>query len=154
MDVVLMYLIKESDIIKEFDSEEQEFIRKSNININSSLEELRSEVFSLLNKENTDSNTLLTLKKILFKIDNVDLSKYVKIAFIQPPYSDSVLYEAISDTDKVRIGDCVIIKRKDSLEEGIVSEIGYYKEHMLPVSYDNLYEIVEVTDRDSDIDNF
>ena len=53
-----------------------------------------------------------------------------------------------------KIGDEVLYKRKYDDMEGIVKEVGYYKEYNLPKYQDELCTIKEITNRSSiDIDN-
>jgi len=151
-----MYLYKESDILDEFTKEEANLLRNSNININSDICELKKEISYLINKEK-DINIKNMYEDILNKIlkleDNID-NKYTRVIFVEPDYTSSVIDYCISDLNDFKIGDEVLYKRKYDDMEGIIKEVGYYKEYNLPKHQDELYAIKEITNRSSiDIDN-
>ena len=151
-----MYLYKESDILDEFTKEEANLLRNSNININSDICELKKEISYLINKEkDIDIKSMYEdiLNKILKLEDNID-NKYTRVIFVEPFYTSSVIDYCISDLNDFLIGDEVFYKRKYDEVEGIVKEVGYYKDYNLPKHQDELYTIKEITNRSStDIDN-
>lgn len=153
-----MYLYKESDILDEFTIEEANLLRNSNININSDICELKKEISYLINNEK-DIDIKNMYEDILNKIlkleleDNID-NKYTRVIFVEPDYTSSVIDYCISDLNDFEIGDEVFYKRKYDEVEGIVKEVGYYKDYNLPKHQDELYVIKEITYRSSiDIDN-
>lgn len=151
-----MYLYKESDILDAFTKEETNLLRNSNININSDICELEKEVSNLITKEE-DTSIQNMYKDILDKIiklkDTID-NKYTRVIFVEPDYTESVIDYCISDLNDFEIGDEVSYKRKYDDMEGIVKEVGYYKDYNLPKHQDELYVVKEITYRSSiDIDN-
>ncbi|MBR5662784.1 MAG: hypothetical protein IKX00_03940 [Bacilli bacterium] len=151
-----MYLYKESDILDEFTKEEANLLRNSDININSDICELKKEISYLVNKEkDIDIKNMYEdiLNKIIKLEDNID-NKYTRVIFVEPDYTSSVIDYCISDLNDFLIGDEVFYKRKYDAVEGIVKEVGYYKDYNLPKHQDELYVIKEITYRSSiDIDN-
>ena len=153
-----MYLYKESEILNELTKEEADYIRSTNININTDIVEFIDQLtvhFQMQGLDDIDTNPKLWfIEGIIDKIVNLDLSKYVRVIFIEPNYSSSVIDYCISDLNDFKIGDEVLYKRKYDDMEGIVKEVGYYKEYNLPKHQDELYTIKEITNRSSiDIDN-
>lgn len=153
-----MYLYKESEILNELTKEEADYIRSTNININTDIVEFIDQLtdhFQLQGLDDIDSNPKLWfIEGIIDKIVDLDLSKYVRVIFVEPNYSSSVIDYCISDLNDFKIGDEVLYKRKYDDMEGIVKEVGYYKDYNLPKHQDELYTIKEITNRSSiDIDN-
>ena len=153
-----MYLYKESEILNELTKEEADYIRSTNININTDIVEFIDQLinhFQMQCLDDIDTNPKLSfIEGIIDKIVDLDLSKYVRVIFVEPNYSSSVIDYCISDLNDFKIGDEVLYKRKYDDMEGIVKEVGYYKEYNLPKHQDELYTIKEITNRSSiDIDN-
>lgn len=153
-----MYLYKESEILNELTKEEADYIRSTNININTDIVEFLDQLtnyFQMQGLDDIDTNPKLKfIECIIDKIVNLDLSEYVRVIFVEPNYSSSVIDYCISDLNDFKIGDEVLYKRKYDDMEGIVKEVGYYKEYNLPKHQDELYTIKEITNRSSiDIDN-
>lgn len=153
-----MYLYKESEILNELTKEEADYIRSTNININTDIVEFIDQLinhFQMQCLDDIDTNPKLWfIEGIIDKIVDLDLSKYVRVIFVEPNYSSSVIDYCISDLNDFKIGDEVLYKRKYDDMEGIVKEVGYYKEYNLPKHQDELYTIKEITNRSSiDIDN-
>lgn len=153
-----MYLYKESEILNELTKEEADYIRSTNININTDIVEFEDQLtdhFQMQGLDDIDTNPKLWfIEGIIDKIVDLDLSKYVRVIFVEPNYSSSVIDYCISDLNDFKIGDEVLYKRKYDVMEGIVKEVGYYKEYNLPKHQDELYTIKEITNRSSiDIDN-
>ena len=153
-----MYLYKESEILNELTKEEADYIRSTNININTDIVEFIDQLtnhFQMQGLDDIDTNPKLKfIEGIIDKIVDLDLSKYVRVIFVEPNYSSSVIDYCISDLNDFKIGDEVLYKRKYDDMEGIVKEVGYYKEYNLPKHQDELYTIKEITNRSSiDIDN-
>ena len=153
-----MYLYKESEILNELTKEEADYIRSTNININIDIVEFIDQLTDHFQKQGLDdidtNPELWFIEGIINKIVDLDLSKYVRVIFVEPNYSSSVIDYCISDLNDFKIGDEVLYKRKYDDMEGIVKEVGYYKEYNLPKHQDELYTIKEITNRSSiDIDN-
>ena len=153
-----MYLYKESEILNELTKEEADYIRSTNININTDIVEFIDQLtnhFQMQGLDDIDTNPKLKfIEGIIDKIVDLDLSKYVRVIFVEPNYSSSVIDYCISDLNDFKIGDEVFYKRKYDDMEGIVKEVGYYKEYNLPKHQDELYTIKEITNRNSiDIDS-
>ena len=153
-----MYLYKESEILNELTKEEADYIRSTNININTDIVEFIDQLtdhFQMQGLDDIDTNPKLWfIEGIIDKIVDLDLSKYVRVIFVEPNYSSSVIDYCISDLNDFEIGDEVTYKRKYDDMEGIVKEVGYYKDYNLPKHKDELYIINEITYRSSiDIDN-
>ena len=153
-----MYLYKESEILNELTKEEADYIRSTNININTDVVEFEEQLtnhFQMQGLDDIDTNPKLWfIEGIIDKIVDLDISKYVRVIFVEPNYSSSVIDYCISDLNDFEIGDEVLYKRKYDDMEGIVKEVGYYKEYNLPKHQDELYTIKEITYRSSiDIDN-
>ena len=153
-----MYLYKESEILSELTKQEADYIRSTNININTDKVEFidqLTEHFQMQGLDDIDTNPKLSfIEGIIDKITNLDLSKYVRVIFVEPNYSSSVIDYCISDLNDFKIGDEVLYKRKYDDMEGIVKEVGYYKEYNLPKHQDELYTIKEITNRSGiDIDS-
>lgn len=153
-----MNLYKESEILNELTKEEADYIRSTNININTDIVEFIDQLtdhFQMQGLDDIDTNPKLSfIEGIIDKIVDLDLGKYVRVIFVEPNYSSSVIDYCISDLNDFKIGDEVLYKRKYDDMEGIVKEVGYYKEYNLPKHQDELYTIKEITNRSSiDIDN-
>ena len=153
-----MYLYKESEILNELTKEEADYIRSTNININADIVEFIEQLtnhFQMQGLDDTDTNHKLSfIEGIINKIVDLDLSKYVRVIFVEHNYSSSVIDYCVSDLNDFKIGDEVSYKRKYDDIEGIVKEVGYYNEYNLPKHQDELYTIKEITNRTSiDIDN-
>ena len=148
-----MYLYKESEILNELTKDEADYIRSTNININTDIVEFIDQLtdhFQMQGLDDTDTYPKLKfMEGIIDKILDLDLSKYVRVIFVEPNYSISVIDYCISDLNDFKIGDEVLYKRKYVDMEGIVKEVGYYKEYNLPKHQDELYSIKEITNRSS-----
>ena len=148
-----MYLYKESEILNELTKDEADYIRSTNININTDIVEFIDQLtdhFQMQGLDDTDTYPKLKfMEGIIDKILDLDLSKYVRVIFVEPNYSISVIDYCISDLNDFKIGDEVLYKRKYVDMEGIVKEVGYYKEYNLPKHQDELYTIKEITNRSS-----
>ena len=156
-----MYLYKETEILNELTKEEADYIRSTNININTDILEFIDQLtdhFQMQGSDDIDTNPKLwfiegIIDKIVELEDTIE-NKYTRVIFVEPNYSSSVIDYCISDLNDFKIGDEVLYKRKYDNVEGIVKEVGYYKEYNLPKHQDELYTIKEITNRSSiDIDN-
>lgn len=145
-----MYIYKESDILNEFTKEEANLLRNSNININSDICELESDVSDLMIYEGLDTEIGKVYGHILDKIleleDTID-KKYTRVIFVESDFSDSVIDYCISDLNDFEIGDEVFYKRKYDEMEGIVREVAYYTKEHLPLPENDMCTIIEITYR-------
>lgn len=139
-----MYLYKESEIVNELSLEERKYLRGTNININNDINIILSEIKEYIDNKNNDNESKIILKSIYDKLLKIDMDKYIKVLFIVPPYTDTVLYHAISTIDDIKTGDYVLINKNDRKDEGTVREIGYYKENSLSYYPDEMFEVTDI----------
>lgn len=154
--VIDMYLYKKSDIFKELDKDELNYLRNSSFNINADMKELINILNEEIENKGIISKDELLIKNIIKKLSSIDLNKYNKVIFVDPYGRDDFIYYCTSDVDYIQIGDDVCFKKNHSVlsleDEGIVREVGYYKTDNLPMTLDNMYVVTEVTYRGDEDD--
>ena len=144
-----MYIYKESDILKELPECDANFIRNSDININTDIVELIEQLEDLMQRNGIETESGLILEGIIDTLSTVDVDKkYYRLIFVEPDFSDGASIYAMSDLNDFQIGDEVLVKTNNDEIEGIVREVAYYTKEHLPSPPDNMYLIKEITYRE------
>ena len=143
-----MYLYKESEILNELPIDEANFIRNTDININTDIVELIEQLEDLMQRVGIETESGKIIEDILDKLTKVSVDrKYYRIIFVEEYYSDDAIYFATSSLNNLQIGDDVLLKRGKQEVEGFVKEVAYYTKANLPLPLDEMYYIKEITYR-------
>ena len=146
-----MYLYKESDILNELPLCDANFIRNSDININTDIVELIEQLEDLMQKNGIETESGMILEGIVDKLSTVNVDKkYYRIIFVEPDFSDGVSLYAMSDINDFQIGDEVVIKTRNDEVDGIVREVAYYTKEHLPSPPEDMYSVTEITYREEE----
>lgn len=143
-----MYLYKESEILNELPIDEANFIRNTDININTDVVELIEQLEYLMQKVGIETESGQIIEDIIDKLTKVNIDKkYYRIIFVEDYFSNDAIYFATSSLNDFQIGDDVLLERGKQEVEGFVREVGYYIKANLPSSLNEMYSIKEITYR-------
>lgn len=143
-----MYLYKESEILNELPIDEANFIRNTDININTDVVELIEQLEYLMQKVGIETESGQIIEDIIDKLTKVNIDKkYYRIIFVEDYFSNDAIYFATSSLNDFQIGDDVLLERGKQEVEGFVREVGYYIKTNLPSSLNEMYSIKEITYR-------
>lgn len=146
-----MYLYKESEILNELPIDEANFIRNTDININTDVVELIEQLEYLMQKVGIETESGQIIEDIIDKLTKVNIDKkYYRIIFVEDYFSNDAIYFATSSLNDFQIGDDVLLERGKQEVEGFVREVGYYIKDNLPSSLNEMYSIKEITYRRED----
>ena len=146
-----MYLYKESEILNELPIDEANFIRNTDININTDVVELIEQLEYLMQKVGIETESGQIIEDIIDKLTKVNIDKkYYRIIFVEDYFSNDAIYFATSSLNDFQIGDDVLLERGKQEVEGFVREVGYYIKTNLPSSLNEMYSIKEITYRRED----
>ena len=140
---------KESDIFDELLTSEFNFIRNTDININTDIEELIEQLESLMHKNGIETESGQIIKGIIDKLTSVDLNNYYRIIFVDEDLTNRIIY-AKSDLKDFKIGDEVFLEKNNYQTEGYVMGVAYYKKDNIPFLLDKLYTVTEIYYRSDD----
>ncbi len=147
-----MYLYKESEILNELPIDEANFIRNTDININTDIVELIEQLEVLMQRAGIETESGQIIEDIIDKLTKVNIDKkYYRIIFVEDYFSNDAIYFATSSLNDFQIGDDVLLERGKQEVEGFVREVGYYIKTNLPSSLNEMYSIKEITYRREDI---
>lgn len=142
-----MYCYKETELLKELPIADANFLRNSNINVNTDIVELIEQLENLMQENGVETESGKIVENIIDELNDIDLNKYYRVIFVEPDFSDSAIISALSDLNDFQIGDEVVVETKNGEVEGIVREVAYFKEKSLEYSPDVMYVINEITYR-------
>ena len=146
-----MYLYKESEILNELPIDEANFIRNTDININTDIVELIEQLEVLMQRAGIETESGQIIEDIIDKLTKVNIDKkYYRIIFVEDYFSNDAIYFATSSLNDFQIGDDVLLERGKQEVEGFVREVGYYIKTNLPSSLNEMYSIKEITYRRED----
>lgn len=145
-----MYCYKETELLKELPINDANFLRISDINVNTDIVELLEQLELLMQKNGIETESGKIVKNIIDELNKINLKKYYRVIFVEPDFSDAVIISALSDLNDFRVGDEVVVITKNNEVEGIVREVAYYKEQSLEYSPDIMYVVNEITRRITD----
>lgn len=146
-----MYLYKESEILNELPIDEANFIRNTDININTDVVELIEQLEYLMQKVGIETESGQIIEDIIDKLTKVNIDKkYYRIIFVEDYFSNEGVYYATSNLNNFQIGDDVLLERKNRETEGFVREVAYYTKDNLPFPPNEMYSIKKITYRRDD----
>ena len=144
-----MYIYKESDILNELPEYDANFIRNTDININTDIVQLIEQLEDLMQENGIESESGLIIEGIIDKLTTIDVDKkYYRLIFVELDFTEDKILYAKSSLNDFQIGDEVVVKTKNQEFEGIVREVAYYTKNHLPSAIDNMYQVTEITYRD------
>lgn len=134
-----MYINKESELIEILSKEEIDYIRDTNININTDIVELLDQLEDLMQKKGIETKEGLIVESIIDKLSTIYVDNYYRIIFVKDNLNN--IYYCISKLNNFEIGQEVLIEKDNTKVIGIVKEVAYYKKENLPILEEELYLI-------------
>ena len=134
-----MYIYKESEIINVLSKEEINYIRNTNINIQTDIVELIEQLENLMQKKGIETKEGLIVEHIIDKLSTIYVDNYYRIIYVND--NSNNIYYCISKLNDFEIGQKVLIEKDNKKINGIVKEVAYYKKENLPILEDKLYSI-------------
>lgn len=142
-----MYIYKESELLNELPISDANFIRNTDINVNTDIVEFIEQLESLMQEEGINSESGQILENIISNLSIVNYDKYYRIIFVESDFSNDTIYYAMSNINDFQIGDEALLEKNNHKIEGIVREVAYYTKKNLPSPLNDFYSIKEITYR-------